>query len=188
MTIDGQPGKLTSPLALEYAERALQHHDINHAIEAIRIWSSPLPGLSEAAARVVRTSLFRDAIVQFVGCFDKSDKQYRLVREDVFPRTGSAEEYFQWLLALRDTFAAHRFGPLRQAVTGASVVGGAGGAVSVLMSLYLGPDATEAPRLLEFGSLRRTTSTVAFRSSNSSLWKRCRRRHLRPWRPCPGLR
>jgi len=57
-----------------------------------------------------------------VGCFDRT-APYRLNAEEIYsPETGGLA-FMQYLRDLRDAFAAHRFGPLRQSHVGVLMPG-----------------------------------------------------------------
>jgi hypothetical protein len=49
----------------------------------------------------------------FVGCFDKRAK-VRLLPSDIYSTGDGSLEYFNYLQNLRDSYAAHKFGALRQ--------------------------------------------------------------------------
>jgi len=69
---------------------------------------------------VVADSLFRDAIVQFVGCFDRG-AEHPVDEKVVFSQVERGAEYIAWLKDIRDSYAAHRFGTLRQCVAGVMI-------------------------------------------------------------------
>jgi hypothetical protein len=112
--------ELNSPLARELAEIELLSHDVETAFYEIELWRSNPPRASMTREeRAVSISLFRDAIVQFIGCFDKT-AEFSLRKEDIYKEPDELE-FFQWLQDLRDAFAAHKFGPYRQCVAGVSI-------------------------------------------------------------------
>ena len=108
--------QLDSPSALRLAELSLLQFDINHSIKAIEIWSAEFCDRGELAERdrTVSISLYRDAIVQFTGCFAGRSS---LSASDVYGHIEGGPETYQFLLDMRDAYAAHNFGPLRQAVS-----------------------------------------------------------------------
>ena len=53
----------------------------------------------------------------FVGCFDKS-APVSLVPSDIYNSKDGSVQYYEWMKDIRDSYAAHKFGPLRQCVTG----------------------------------------------------------------------
>ena len=66
----------------------------------------------------IRLSLFRDAVVQFSGCFSKKDK-LKLNPEEVYAKHKNWEPWAQWFHDIRDAYAAHNFGPSRLHSVGA---------------------------------------------------------------------
>jgi hypothetical protein len=109
--------KLNTPLAHEVAEHVLLQEDMKSSLDAMRLWSEKyaerLPGTEEG---IIGKSLFRDAIIQFVGCFDKSAK-YPLSPDDVYGPTNNLP-LFEWFKNMRDAYAAHKFGAQRQCIAG----------------------------------------------------------------------
>lgn len=77
---------------------------------------------------VIRLALYRDALVQFVACFDGSAPLFLAV-PSVYPGDPNAQSFFESLKALRNNFAAHRHGAARQCVMG--VVADASGPIGV---------------------------------------------------------
>jgi hypothetical protein len=69
---------------------------------------------------LISLSLFRDAIVQFIGCFDKSAKAH-LDAYQISDDNGRGLKFFEWMKDIRDSYAAHKFGPLRQCITGVQI-------------------------------------------------------------------
>ena len=63
----------------------------------------------------LRVSLFRDAVVSLVACFDDTSPVH-LDPDRVYGETPGGAEYFQWLKNIRHTWIGHRGGPLRQCV------------------------------------------------------------------------
>ena len=58
-------------------------------------------------------SLFRDAVVTLISCFEKTNA-VSLDAQALYGRYEGGLEYFQWLTAIRDTWVAHRHGASRQ--------------------------------------------------------------------------
>lgn len=152
----------SSSEAVAFAELGLLQLDIAASIQTIKVWSGPFQGFSKDDAAAVRTSLFRDAVVQFIACFDGS-AEHRLVPEEVFPGA-RATKYYQWLRNLRNAYAAHRFGALRRAVVGIGCLPEGVFALATLAQVYPGPDRTEAVRLQRF--MQRAADHVASRLAN----------------------
>jgi hypothetical protein len=65
--------ELNSPLARELAELELLLYDIESAFHQITLWRGQFAprGSMPREEKALSLALFRDAIVQFVGCFDK---------------------------------------------------------------------------------------------------------------------
>jgi hypothetical protein len=140
--MDKMPLKqLDTPAAKELAETILLQLDINSSISAMQIWTSKNTPNEEQSAddATICESLFRDAIIQFVGCFDKSAK-YPLIRDEIYGAANGGDSYFQWLQDIRDAYAAHKFGALRQCIVGVLIdpVTGMIGQ-GHLSSIYQGP-------------------------------------------------
>ena len=133
--------EVTIPKARELTELKLIYDDIEHAICALNIIVSVYPQSSDESrdTHTVRLSLFRDAIVQFAGCFGQS--RFKIDEKNVYKSQYGQLEYFYFIKALRDTFAAHAFGPSRQC---SCFVGfdGEGNVKAIMTNLmvYTGPD------------------------------------------------
>lgn len=134
--------EITTPLARELAEYTLLHKDLQAAHEAIALWFAKyMSRQAELTPEevLIAQSLFRDSIVMFVGCFDNT-APCRLVASDIYQKPNKELEYFEWLKDIRDSYAAHKFGPLRQCVVGVMVdengaIVGAGNSTRI----YAGP-------------------------------------------------
>lgn len=142
--------QIDSPAAKELAETILIQTDIRFAISAIGIWQRMASEMKEGEdSTVICQALFRDAIVQFIGCFEEKPK-HTLVRDQVYSENNGGHEYFKWLQDMRDAYAAHKFGALRQSSAGVVVEDGKAISHGFLQSIYLGPDVQGAPQLLHF--------------------------------------
>lgn len=157
-------------LSIEIAECMLLLQDLQSSMDAIRIWHARYAGEeSSSEDRIIGMSLFRDAVVQFVGCFDKSAK-FSLKPEDVYRKENGGRNYFQWLQDIRDAYAAHKFGALRQMVVGVLVdpdkgvigVGNIGG-------IYTGPIKTAGPEMLAFMSVAKKYLEAKIQSLTEKL-------------------
>lgn len=119
--MQGALKQLGSPLEEELAEMHLLLQDLTHSILAITLWFQKYaPEANVQLSQedfLISNSLMRDSIVQFVGCFDKT-AQHKLNEQEVFGHIEGGIECFQWLKDIRDSYAAHKFGPLRQWVAG----------------------------------------------------------------------
>ena len=108
---------LDTPLANEYAENLILQQDMRTSLEAMKLWHEKYASTTELESRVIGKSLFRDAIVQFIGCFDKT-AQYPLSAEAIYGHDPNGMSSFQWLKDVRDAYAGHKFGAWRQCVVG----------------------------------------------------------------------
>ena len=70
------------------------------------------PQLS-SVERTVAEALFRDAIIQLIGCFGE-DKNHKLEKKSVYSSHPGGLTSINYLQDLRDSFLAHNFGPQRQ--------------------------------------------------------------------------
>jgi hypothetical protein len=116
--------EVKTPLARELAELVLLEADIKASRDAFRLWFSKYAGRKDeltAEEALISLSLFRDSIILFVGCFD-STAPVALSALELYPAAANIS-YFQWLKDIRDSYAAHKFGPFRQCITGVMVDG-----------------------------------------------------------------
>lgn len=129
-----------TPTCRELGEKLLLMHDVAHSRKAMTLWFDRYCETKEATeeSAIIGHALFRDAIIQFVGCFEGKDG---LTTQEVFANVEGGIEYFQWLKDIRDSYAAHKFGPMRQCAvgvaldkTGTEVIGS-----GHLMQTYHGP-------------------------------------------------
>lgn len=58
---------LDTPLAKEYAENLILQQDMRNSLETMALWQEKYAAATEPEARIIAKSLFRGAIVQFVG-------------------------------------------------------------------------------------------------------------------------
>jgi hypothetical protein len=115
---DDEMRLLSTPQAKDLGELRLLADDLGHGVHALRILVEVYVEREfTPAERVIRLSLYRDALVQFVACFDGSTPLFLKVSE-VYAGDPNAQSYFDSLKALRDTFAAYRHGPSRQCAVG----------------------------------------------------------------------
>lgn len=115
---DDEMRLLGTPEAKELAELHLLRHDLDHCVKAFRLLVE-LYGEREftEAENLTRLALYRDALVQFIACFDGSAPLFLKV-PDVYPGDDNAQSYFNSLKDVRDSYAAHRHGPSRQCAIG----------------------------------------------------------------------
>ena len=132
---------VNTPAAKSYSEWTLLVHDLEYALSRVRLWKATAnaESLGESPAGVA-VSLFRDAIISFVSCFDKQIPVH-LDAAAVFRTLDGATEFFHWLHDMRNTWVAHRSGPLRLCVAAIVIDDHTGDvqAVGHLSHLYLGP-------------------------------------------------
>jgi hypothetical protein len=110
--------RLDTPLAKELAESYILQHDMKTSIRILQIWQEKFAEKATGSEeRLIGQSLFRDAIVQFVGCFDKT-ASFPLSAEAIYGHDPNGLASFQWFKDMRDCYAAHKFGAQRQCVVG----------------------------------------------------------------------
>ncbi len=141
---------LNTPDARAYSEWALLVKDLEYALRRAQLWRD----LARSAAGdggdlEVGTSLFRDAVVSLVACFDDTSAVY-LDPASVYGETPGGAEYFQWLKHLRHTWIGHRGGPQRQCVVAIVIDGSTGdlNGIGHLHQLWVGPKAEAADDLV----------------------------------------
>lgn len=101
--------------AREYAEWCLLVLDLKRCLRVARLWKD----IDKDGDTEVAVSLFRDAVVSFIACFDKNNA-VSLDPQALYGRYGGGVEYFRWLCTIRDTWIAHRYGASRQ--TSAAII------------------------------------------------------------------
>jgi hypothetical protein len=106
---------LWSPAAHHLAESAILAADLNAARDCLELFFDKYTGSKVGENRLIADALFRDGIILFCSAFDKTNAA-RLVPEEVYgePCPDETLEAYQLLQNVRDTFAAHNFGTLRQ--------------------------------------------------------------------------
>ncbi|MDP2008794.1 MAG: hypothetical protein Q8K11_01330 [Phenylobacterium sp.] len=105
--------ELATPEALELAEWELISYDLDICLRnfSLLVERYDLPIRSEED-RAIFEALYRDAVVQLMGCF--TNKDAKLSKDEVGAGLKGGKESIAYLQDLRDTFAAHNFGPQRQ--------------------------------------------------------------------------
>ena len=100
------------------AEWALLVHDLQRCLELAGLWNQLL-SLKEGNPRDTRLaeSLFRDAVVSFISCFDTDKGHVYLDAQSLYGSMDGALAAFQWFYDVRNQSIAHRFGPHRMAHT-----------------------------------------------------------------------
>ena len=106
---------LDTPNGRLYAEWSLLLTDLKECLKIAELWKSISQARESESDLVVAASLFRDAVVRFMACFDKG-MPVRLDANKLYapPHTEGGEEFVRWLSSLRDTWIAHRHGVSRQ--------------------------------------------------------------------------
>lgn len=135
-TDQGTLKALETPLAKEYAENLLLQNDMQGALATMECWQRRFASSSDREERLIAASLFRDAIIQFVGCFDKT-AQFPLSADEIYGGDPDELSAFQWFKDTRDAYAGHKFGAQRQCVVGVVLKEGQRG-VGRLMAIYRG--------------------------------------------------
>jgi hypothetical protein len=139
--------KLDTPLAQELADLLLHQHDLKSSMAALRLWQEKYAEQDSATeAGIIGKSLFRDSIVQFVGCFDKGAK-FRLAADEIY-KSADDLALFQWFQDVRDSYAAHKFGAQRQCVVGVVWHPQHGVGAGNLMATYKGQLRSDGPMLI----------------------------------------
>ena len=146
---------VNTPAARSYAEWTLLVQDLGYALSRARLWKEAALAASRDESRAgVAVSLFRDAVISFVSCFDRQTPVH-LDPAVAFGSLNGAVELFEWLRDMRNSWVAHRSGPLRLCVPAIVIDEQTGDVQGVghLSHHYLGD---RRPR-------RRTTSSVSWR-------------------------
>lgn len=148
---------ISSPAASKLAEMILIHCDLKNVLNICYIiierYSETEKENSEDT--LVGLSLFRDCVVQFIACFG-SNPQKHLDKNSVYQEEHpSFLEFFQIVLDIRDTYAAHNFGPLRQCIVGAVSIPREPGAepVFVVGHVAMVPSVPERDWMMDFVKL-----------------------------------
>ena len=102
----------------QHAEWVLLVYDLRRCLELVELWGH-LQSLEERTPRDTRLaeSLFRDAVVSFVSCFDKDNGHVYLDEQSLYGSIDGALAAFQWFYNVRNKSIAHRYGPHRLAHT-----------------------------------------------------------------------
>lgn len=108
---------LNTAVAEEYAENLILQQDMRASSETMKLWHEKYASATGPEDWIIAKSLFRDAIVQFVGCFDKTAR-YPLSAETIYGHDPNGMSSFQWFKDVRDAHAGHKFGAWRQCVVG----------------------------------------------------------------------
>jgi hypothetical protein len=139
---------IETPLARELSEALLMQIDMNASIATMKLWHEKFASSDDEEKRLIAQSLFRDAIVQFAGCFEHSKI---LDPAAIYGHDPNGLKSYQWFKDTRDAYAAHRFGRQRQCVVGA-IINPATGEIGYghLMTKYAGQNKEDGPQLQGF--------------------------------------
>ena len=116
--------EMTGSLAKELAELQIIRADLKAALDTLSLWFSkyaPQTNQLSDEGRLISQSFFRDSLVMFVGCFDKTAASTSLSETAIYGSVRGGLAYFKWLKDIRDAYAAHKFGPFRQCVAGVAL-------------------------------------------------------------------
>ncbi len=102
--------------AQTFAEWYLLVDDLQYCLQVAKLWKDKVAEQPESGKNDSSASLFRDAVISFMACFDPA-APVRLDPQKIYQNIPGGIDYYKWLLALRDTWIAHRHGTSRQAVT-----------------------------------------------------------------------
>ena len=102
----------------EHAEWVLLANDLRRCLELVELWGC-LGSFEDMTPRDIRLaeSLFRDAVVSFVSCFDKDKGHVFLDEQSLYGSIDGALAAFRWFHNVRSESIAHRYGPHRLAHT-----------------------------------------------------------------------
>ena len=146
---------LNTPAARLLSEWILLVSDLEYALRRAQLWRDVANSESPTGRDTeTRVSLFRDAVISLVSCFDQQLAAH-LDPSIVYKPVSGGLEYFSWLKDLRNTWVAHRGGPNRQCVVAVLVdeKTGAFQGFGHLSHLYMGPKADDADHLIRMMEL-----------------------------------
>ena len=139
-----QARTLNTPEARRYCEWSLLVNDLEYALRRAEMWRDMAPSdAGDVGDTEISVSLFRDAVVSLVACFDDTSPVYLVPASVYGEKPPGGAEYFQWLKNLRHTWIGHRGGPQRQCVVAVVIDESTGElhALGCLQHAYLGPKA-----------------------------------------------
>ena len=145
--------ELDFPAARLLAELNLTRHTANEAMKTLALLYERY-SLDEGAETgpnrdIIAGCLFRDSIVQFVGCFGKAKKGQ--LTDEIYAAESGGLEYLQWLRDLRNSYAAHAHGPQRQSSVSALPDRQPGeDVIHFGLQIYQGPERDALPDMIEF--------------------------------------
>src|SRR5438552_15692125 len=104
--------EIQSPLATELAEYILMRQDLQLASNTIKIWFTKYGDLDAITAAqddlLIGQSLFRDAVVMVISCFDKS-APLRLFPEEIYGSFDGGMVVFLCIEVIGHAFVIIRF-------------------------------------------------------------------------------
>jgi hypothetical protein len=148
-TVDGTLMALASPLAREYAENLLLQNDMHGSLATMEVWQRKFASSKDLEERLIGASLFRDAIVQFVECFDTT-AQFPLSAQDIYGHDPEGVRSFQWFKDTMDAYASHKFGAQRQCVVGVILKADGQRGIGHLAATYRGQNKEDGDQLRGF--------------------------------------
>lgn len=137
--------RLETELATEYAEMHIIQACLAEGDRAMALYFHRMRnGLDNNPNEVaISQSLFRDAIVQIMGCFTTNleKRNQFLIPQEAFDGLNGWPEFYRWMLDYRDAYAAHNFGIHRMCEATATVNTETGEVVQIghLQSMHIGP-------------------------------------------------
>jgi hypothetical protein len=145
-----------SDFTKEMEEMLVIQSELAGCIRAMEIWTESYASPREVVddQSIIGACLFRDSIVQFVGCFSDTER-YKLRRKAIYTNHAGADDFFKWLQSLRDCYAAHSFGAWRQAVVGILVDGTTSKVLGIgwAVGKFAGTEQSGGPGFVQFMSL-----------------------------------
>jgi hypothetical protein len=150
--------ELNTQAAKELAEYILLQSDLKTALSMMALYFDKYAGAKDIPEQEqdLVLSIFRDAITNFIACFDpiKGAKGIHLDRDVIYGKTNGGLEFFAWMKDIRDSYAAHRFGPHRQCLVGV-ILGSDGKVIGTghMKMIYSGPIADAKGEMLSFISI-----------------------------------
>jgi hypothetical protein len=110
-----QARQFSSPQAVALTEAYLVASDLRKSLSNMKALIDHYPADdADTEERIIAEALFRDAIVQFAGCVGDAAP---LINENRAAKgKGEDIDAIHYLQDFRDSYAAHRFGPLKQCV------------------------------------------------------------------------
>lgn len=101
-----------SDLAIKYAEMSLTVSELKECRSAVELYFKIYSADPDETTVIQMNALYRSSIIQFIGCFGKG--RFDLNARLIFSEAGNELAYYYRLKDLRDSYAAHRQGALRQ--------------------------------------------------------------------------